>query len=237
MAAAKLKDLAEIQETNVTEPRIPSPPKIKIDVIRRAEIGREKRARTRDQILKTAFDLLGHDRGRSTRVEEICASSGLARATFYKYFKSMDELFEALSYDLSHQFNSAVTRALAQLPTAAERISAAVRFYHQRAIDDPKWGWAMVHISGGGPIFGADTYAHAQADVEFGIARGEFLLPDFNLGRDIILGTGLAAMITQLRHSPSAGCPRTIARHILLGLGVSPRKAESITDQSLPILH
>lgn len=211
--------------------------KPRIDPVRRAEIGREKRNRTKTAILNAAFDLIGDDRGTTIPIEVICAGAGVSRATFYTYFKGVSELIEALSYELSHEFNSAVSKVLSEMTTAAERVSAATRYYLQKAVDDPKWGWAMVHISAGGPIFGADTYARANADVEYGIMKGEFLLPGPNSGRDLILGTGLAAMITQLRDSPSTTFPTSIALHCLLGLGVSRARADEIVARPLPLLR
>lgn len=225
-----------MREGDVALTELESRQKPRIDPVRRAEIGREKRNRTRTAILNAAFDLIGNDHGTSIPIETICAGAGVSRATFYTYFKGVSELIEALGYELSHEFNTAVSKVLSEMTTASERVSAATRYYLQKAVDDPKWGWAMVHISAGGPIFGADTYARANSDVEYGIMKGEFLLPGPNSGRDLILGTGLAAMITQLRDSPSPTFPASIARHCLLGLGVSRARSDEIVARPLPPL-
>lgn len=137
-------------------------PKRRIDLDRRAQIGEEKRGRTRRQILAVAFELLGHDNGLATRIEEICVAAGISRGTFYNHFSGIAELFSALSYELSHDFNVAVMDTIARMPTAAERAAAAIRYYLNRAAADPKWGWAMVNISSGGPIFGEDTFVAAR---------------------------------------------------------------------------
>jgi len=205
-----------------------------IDVQRRAQIGEEKRARTRTEILDSAFMLLGRERGLTTRIEEICQAARISRGTFYNYFDSMDQLFDALSFELNHDFNRAVTALLRQMPHAAERVGSAVRYYLERALNDPQWAWAMVNISAGGPIFGADTYQHAQWTAEEGIASGEFKLTGPNSGRDLQLGTTLAAMITQLRNSPSATYPQSVARHVLLGMGVPSERVEDIVATPLP---
>lgn len=207
---------------------------LKINRERRTQIGQEKRARTRSALLDTAFTLLGREHGRNTRIEEICDVSGISRATFYNYFNNMDEVFNALSDELNHDFNRAVTQIISALPTAAERASAAIRYYLERALHDPKWGWAMVNISAGGPIFGQDTYEHAQATAEEGMASGEFEILGPHTGRDIQLGTTHAAMITQLRNQPSPTFPASIARHVLLALGVPKPRADEIVAQDLP---
>lgn len=207
---------------------------LNINLQRRTQIGQEKRARTRQKLLDSAFSLLGRENGRNTRIEEICAQSSVSRGTFYNYFNNMDEVFSALSGELSHDFNRAVTAVLSTLPTAAERVSAAVRYYLERALKDPKWGWAMVNISAGGPIFGQDTYEHAECTAKEGILSGEFDIPGPNTGRDIQLGAIHAAMITQLRDPPSPSFPASVARHVLLALTVDRARVEEIVSRDLP---
>lgn len=205
----------------------------KIDVERRAEIGKEKRARTRMTLLEVTFTLLGREGGLSTRIEEICDAAKISRGTFYNHFNNMEELFDALSFELNHEFNVRVTDILMQMPTAAERAGSAVRYYLDRAVKDPKWAWAMVHISASGPIFGADTYQHAQATAEEGISTGEFELTGPNSGRDIQLGATLAAMKTQLKGSPSPTYAASVARHVLRGMGVPRDRVEEIVSKPL----
>ena len=211
--------------------------KPKIDVERRAQIGAEKRARTRQAVLDAAFELLGRERGLTTRIEEILEVAGISRGTFYNYFTSMDELFDALQYELNHDFNSAVLSELADMPLAAERAGFAIRYYLDRALEDPKWAWAMVNISAGGIIFGAETYKQAQRTVEEGIESGEFELTGPNSGRDILLGTTLAAMVTQLRNPPSPSYAASVARHVLRGMGVPKERVEEIIQRPLKRVH
>jgi AcrR family transcriptional regulator len=208
--------------------------KPKIDVERRAQIGQEKRARTRATVLEVAFSLLGRERGLTTRIDEICEAAGISRGTFYNYFTSMDELFDALSYELNHDFNRAVTAVVGRMPRAADRAGSAIRYYLERARKDPKWAWAMVNISAGGPIFGADTYAHAQRTTEEGIESGEFDLISAESGRDLQLGATLAAMITQLHNPSSPTYPAVVARHVLRGMGVAKKRVEQIISRPLP---
>ncbi|MDF0546639.1 TetR/AcrR family transcriptional regulator [Sphingobium sp. H39-3-25] len=210
--------------------------KPRIDVERRAQIGAEKRARTRRVVLDAAFALLGRERGLMTRIEEILDVADISRGTFYNYFDSMEELFDALQYDLNHDFNTVVLQRINDMPFAAERAGFAIRYYLQRAREDSKWAWAMVHISAGGIIFGAETYRQAQITVEEGIAAGEFELTGPNSGRDILLGTTLAAMVTQLRNPPSDTYPASVARHVLRGMGVPKDRVEEIIHRPLPEL-
>ena len=210
------------------------PRKHRIDVARRAEIGQEKRARTRTAILKAAFVLLGHERGLMTSTDEICKAANISRGTLYNHFTGMEDLLDSLSYELNHDFNQAVLAALTQIDSAAERSAMAIRHYLERARKDPQWAWTMVNISAGGaPTFGKETADQTQLTVTQGIASGEFDLPGPISGRDLLLGTTLHAMVTQLHNSPSSTFPSSVAMLILRGLGIKLKRIESILAKPL----
>jgi AcrR family transcriptional regulator len=195
-----------------------------------------RRERTRRRIFDAAFRLIGNERGRSVRIEEICALAQISRGSFYNYFAGIDALFEALAYDLSHDFIDAVITEMARMKSAAEQADAGMRYFLDRARADPQWGWAMVNIGATGPLFGAETLAAALATIESGIARGEFLLTDAKVGRDLTLGACHAAIITHLREGSRADQPQCVSRSVLRGLGVAAAKRESIVSRQLPSL-
>ncbi|MGL4316116.1 MAG: TetR/AcrR family transcriptional regulator [Pseudomonas sp.] len=199
-----------------------------VNVERRAKIGEEKRARTRSKILETAFHLIGREKGRFTLVDEVCQQSGISRGTFYNYFNGVEELFEALCYELSHDFNNSVLALVAEMGSDVERVSAAVRYYLGRAITDKPWGWAMVNISISGYIFGIETYKHAESTIKDGIESGVFKVKNLSLGRDVLLGATFGAMITCLRGGADENYPSEIAQEILLGLGVASDLASKV---------
>lgn len=210
--------------------------KIRIDPQRRAAIGQEKRARTRARILSATLDLYGRENGLFTRVEEICETAQVTRQTFYNHFASLDALREAATYEITHDFLVSVTDAIAELPDPASRAAAAIRFYIDKAREDPAWGWSMVHLSAGGIIFGMETYRQAEQTVADGMASGDFVLVESRLGRDLILGASLAAIVTQLRDAPGPDFTLMMTRQILVGLGVAPSRAAQIVAQPLPVL-
>ena len=201
---------------------------------RRPEELSGKRERTRKRIFEATFKLIGHERGLSVRIEEICAAAAISRGTFYNYFTSMDELFQTLAVELSHAFNMAVLATLATIESSAERTNAAIRHYLKRARRDPAWGWAMVHLSAAGPFFGAESFEACQRTVQQGIASGEFDVPNAQSGRDLLLGSILAAMVSTLREGSARSQPKVIAHHLLRALGVPDGRARDIANSPLP---
>src|SRR5215471_18764093 len=86
-----------------------------------------KRERTRKTILEAAFGLIGNERGLTVRIEEICAAARISRGTFYNYFTSLEQLFEILAIELSHDLNRALVSTWDETLSHAEGSNAAIQ--------------------------------------------------------------------------------------------------------------
>jgi AcrR family transcriptional regulator len=194
-----------------------------------------KRERTRKKILEAAFGLIGNEKGLTVRIEEICAAARVSRGTFYNYFTSLEDLFEVLAIELSHDLNRALVSTFdAEVKSHAEGSNAAIQHYLDYARHDPAWAWAMVHLSAFGPTFGAEAWEACHRSIEQGIEAGEFDVPSATVGRDLMTGTVLATVRTTLRSGGDASQSRTVAHHLLRALGVPDARAREIADRPLP---
>jgi len=196
-----------------------------------------KRERTRSKILEAAFGLIGHEKGLTVRIEEICAAARISRGTFYNYFTSLEQLFEVLAIERSHELNQALVAAFDDtMRSHAEGSNAAIQHYLDYARRDPAWAWAMVHLSAFGPAFGAEAWKACGEAIAMGIAAREFDVPSATVGRDLMTGTVLATIRTMLRSGGEQTEPRIVAHHVLRALGVSEKRAREITERPLPDL-
>lgn len=193
-----------------------------------------KRERTRKTILEAAFGLIGNEKGLTVRIEEVCAAAHISRGTFYNYFTSLEQLFEVLAIELSHDLNRALVATWDETQSHAEGANAAVQHYLNYARRDPAWAWAMVHLSAFGPTFGAEAWDACYRSIEKGIEAGEFDVPNATVGRDLMTGTVLATVRTTLRFGSSRSQPPVIAYHLLRALGVRDARARQIVDSPLP---
>lgn len=208
-----------------------------VDLARRAEIGAIRRARTRDKLLAAARALFGREGGRATRVEDICEAAGVARGTFYNYFPSFDELQSALLEDLSGRFDQAVHAVFRELEGGAERTCAAIRFYMTHVVEDREWGWGMVNTGMGIGFFPASIAEHVVETLQEGIDSGDFTIPNVEAGRDILLGSGLAAATTLLNGTARDDHIEGVAAGVLMALGLPAERAREIARAPLPKLR
>jgi AcrR family transcriptional regulator len=193
-----------------------------------------KRERTRKKILEAAFGLIGNEKGLTVRIEETCAAAHISRGTFYNYFTSLEQLFEVLAIELSHDLNRALVSTWDETRSHAEGSNAAIQHYLNYARRDPAWAWAMVHLSAFGPTFGAEAWEACYRSIAKGMEAGEFDVPNAAVGRDLMTGTVLATVRTTLRFGSDRSQPRIIAYHLLRALGVPDARAREITDRPLP---
>jgi len=194
-----------------------------------------KRERTRKKILEAAFGLIGNEKGLTVRIEEICAAARISRGTFYNYFTSLEQLFEVLAIELSHDLNKALVSTFdAEVSSHAEGANAAIQHYLNYARRDPAWAWAMVHLSAFGPAFGAEAWEACYHSIAKGIEGGEFDVPNATVGRDLMTGTVLATVRTMLRSGGGRSQPRVVAYHVLRALGVPDSRAREVAESPLP---
>jgi AcrR family transcriptional regulator len=193
-----------------------------------------KRERTRKKILEAAFGLIGNEKGLTVRIEEICAAAHVSRGTFYNYFTSLEQLFEILAIELSHDLNRALVSTWDETRSHAEGSNAAIQHYLKHARRDRAWAWAMVHLNAFGPPFGAESWDACYRSIAKGIEVGEFDVPNATVGRDLMTGTVMASVRTMLSSGSSRSQPRMVAYHLLRAFGVPDARAKAIAESPLP---
>ena len=72
----------------------------KVDLSRRAQLGRDRRARSRRKLVEAARSLFSARALESIEVDEVASAAGLAKGTFYAHFQSLDELWAALAKEV-----------------------------------------------------------------------------------------------------------------------------------------
>lgn len=207
-----------------------------IDPTRRAEIGAERRSRTRTDLLLAALELFGQPHGRNTRIEDVCARAEVSRGTFYNYFPGLEALLEALSEGLTREFDAAVHAAFETLEGPVARTCAAMRYYLHAAVQDARWGWAVINSSVGRTLYSEAITLHVRDSIQAGMDSGDFTIDSADVGRDILLGTGISATITLLQGGAPSDYPEKVARQVLLSFGASRAIANALTNLPLDAL-
>ena len=203
----------------------------KIDLARRAEIGREKRARTRAQIVEAGATLLAERPLEALTVDAIVEAAGVAKGTFYYHFQSMEELAAAVGEKLGESFDELLAPARLGLPDPVARMSFGLSRFLEKAIAEPAWARLVVQSAQAPTEFARSVRANLKTDLTDAKAQGRLIVQDVDLAADIVMGIWLQVMRGTLQRPVTPDLTHQALDAVLRAIGASPgprrRKAET----------
>jgi len=205
--------------------------------VRRAQIGRAKRARTRKELVTAAFHVFAEKGFDAPVVADFIAASGVSRGTFYNYFKTREEILAAVADELATEINALILPVLSDLRDPAERVAATARCFVGMAAGDPVRGAILLRMIpiAGGPL-NEQMRRHAVTMFSEGVSSGRFKIESIQAAHDI--GLGMVAMVVSTilskRHVPANYTQITVAMY-LRSLGIQAREATRIASMPLEI--
>ncbi len=192
------------------------------------------RARTETLLLDAALRLFARQGVGATAIHQIAAEAGVANGTFYNYFRTRDEVAEAVSVRLAERLQEEITASAADVTDAAERMAIGTRRFVLQAIRDPVWAAALVRVSTSSAGSLARTAAPALHDLRLGRRQGRFTYPNEVAALDLVTGTVLAGMRSVLEGRAGEEHAALVAGLVLRGLGISPVEAAALVKRPLP---
>jgi AcrR family transcriptional regulator len=196
----------------------------KIDLARRAEIGREKRARTRAQIVEAGAMLLAERPLEALTVDAVVEAAGVAKGTFYYHFQSMEELAAAVGEKLGESFDELLAPARLGLRDPIARLSFAFTQFLEKAIADPVWARLVVQSAQAPTEFARSVRAHLKTDLSEARAQGRLTVQDVELAADIVFGIWLQVTRGTLHRRVAPDLIGHALDAVLRALGASPAR-------------
>jgi len=196
----------------------------RIDLERRAEIGREKRARTRAQIVEAGAMLLAERPLEALTVDTVVAAAGVAKGTFYYHFQSMEELAAAVGEKLWESFDELLAPARLGLRDPIARLSFAFTQFLEKATADPAWARLVVQSAQAPTEFAQSVRAHLKTDLSEARAQGRLTVQDVELAADIVLGIWLQVTRGTLQRRAAPDLADQALDAMFRALGVSPAR-------------
>ena len=194
----------------------------KIDLARRAEIGREKRARTRAQIVEAGAMLLAERPLEALTVDAVVDAAGVAKGTFYYHFQSLEELAAAVGEKLGESFDELLAPARLSLRDPIARLSFTQ--FLERAIADPVWARLVVQSAQAPTEFARSVRAHLKTDLSEAQAQGGLTVQDVELAADIVMGIWLQVTRGTLQRRAAPDLVGRALGAVLRALGASPSR-------------
>jgi AcrR family transcriptional regulator len=202
----------------------------------RTRTGQARRARTRANILSTAFALFDERGVDRVTVEDVRESAGLARGSFYNYFLTYEHMLKELAAQIGRQINVEQSDRFEDVANMAERIWCNVRYSILRTASDRACSEILIRVT---PLVGAvndHMRKHAERTVRLAVKRKAIDVPSAGVALD--LGYGLVAVMIRRALNLGVDLKEIEAAGLMLlrGFGVADIEARRISRLPLPVL-
>ena len=205
----------------------------RIDLTRRAQIGRERSARTRSELIEAARTLYAERPFDQVTVDDVVAAAGVAKGTFYVHFDSLGDLQNLVADDLAREFDELLqTRRLA-LDDPIERIAAGCGAFIIQTLRNPDWAALVAHSATALPNVAGVARRRLKEDIERAAQDGHLngVMPE--LAFDFAVGIVLHAMLSAPRKRHSLRQAPDLLAGLLRAIGVAPARAAAVARRAV----
>ena len=106
---------------------------VRVDLMRRAQIGRRLRAKSHAQLIRAgAVDFI--------TVDDVTREAELAKGTFYVHFQHLDDLRASVADELARELDDLLQPHRTAIADPVERIATGCAAFIRQALHDPAWG-------------------------------------------------------------------------------------------------
>lgn len=194
-----------------------------------------KRDRTRASLLAAAQELV-LERGLATlSIQDITDRAGVALGTFYNYFRTREDVADAIAELLQRAYHADVDAIIAGLDDPARIFAASARQTLHWITPGSDVGRLL--FESGVPMFryALDIRLRALRDVQDGIAAGVFRVDDLAVIQTLLAGIVVGASIDlYFGGLDPSKIPAVVERALVL-LGVPPARARRVAHEPLAL--
>lgn len=204
-----------------------------IDLIRRAEIGREKRARTRATLIEAAYALFSSRPVEQITVDDIVKRAGVARGTFYAHFVDLPALIAAVEIELVNSVDELLQPARLAMDDPLLRIAFGCSRFLDKAAEDPGWARIVARMWTRIPS-GAETAARRLREDLALLSRASPGVVKPALGREIVRGLMLWLVGALGERRLAASDRDQLLAAVLRALGAEPGRIAGVIARLPP---
>ncbi len=203
----------------------------KINLERRAQIGRERKERTHQALLAAACSLYAKRPIGQVTVDDIVVRAGLAKGTFYYHFNDLGEILNELTLELATEFARSLARLREPLSSPMARIARAVNAHLRHVAEDPEWGRVIVNMAASLPRPAIPHRLYLMEDLALAQEAGQLRFQNIEVAANIVLAMIIEATAAICSgYSAATVIIETVAA-VLRALGLAPAAADKILAQ------
>lgn len=196
--------------------------------------GHKKRERTRRGLIDAALRLFARKEVGEVALLDVAAEAEVASGTIYNYFRSREEVVEAVGLSLADDFSEVIAARSVGIESGAQRLAVGVRLFILRALADPQWASAVFRVVHFDQAMRSKIAGYVLADLRAGAEEGALAYEDESIALDLVVSCTLGAMRSAVEGRSVAEHDAQVAEMILKALGATPARARKLARQTLP---
>lgn len=205
---------------------------MRVNLEARAAAAENRRAQTRERLLKAAVVVIGEKGFDAASIEDFVAAAKVSRGTFYNYFPTMEDLLRAVRRKLTDALMAVLDAHLPPTIPVSSRLATRLHSHFTLVSSDPAWGWVVMRLDG--TRLGRTPAMEESFDRMYreGVASGEFRPADPAAIRSLVFGTSRMVQRDILMGLAAPGHSERVVALLLMTFGVSPEAADRISRDS-----
>jgi AcrR family transcriptional regulator len=212
--------------------------KKKTIVDHRVRVAGERRERMRKRLLDAVMAVYARNpQGGPPLVDDVIAEADASKATFYKYFDSVEEAIDALGVMLADEMVQSLIRMYRGPERPFFRMAVAIQLFLLRSVTDNVWGAFVAHtnILASDNIVARGLRQHAES------SRADRIMKFDNLDAALTVAAGVMLegmrQIVRRKRRPQRAYVEEIVVMILRGLGVKDDVAAQTVAESATFIR
>lgn len=200
----------------------------KVDPERRAQIGQEKRAKTRAQLISAATSLFAKRAVESVTVDDIVNEARVAKGTFYVHFDDLNALTVAVADELVRTFDELLQPQRLSMPDPLMRIAFACNGFFEKALEDPSWAAVVARMAWSFPTVGRVARSRLLEDLKLALKEVPQQDSSLELNLEVVLGIVLQVLAAIGQRRLSSRDRQAAVGSILRAIGADSRRVGSM---------
>jgi len=191
-------------------------------------VGALRREKTRNRLIESALGVFAEKGPDAPLIDDFIAAAGVARGTFYNYFRTTAELLAAVAGESSDEVLGVIDPLVREVQDPAQRVVVGSRLYMQMAARYPLWGAFITRVGTKRGSRGRLLDEYLTRDLQMAIDMGRFHVADVVVARDIALGSIMYGIETLLSGEAPADYAEQSMYALLQAFGIGAKEARKL---------
>ncbi|WP_144139374.1 TetR/AcrR family transcriptional regulator [Paraburkholderia sp. BCC1884] len=194
----------------------------------RTRVGALRREKTRNRLIESALGVFAEKGPDAPLIDDFIAAAGVARGTFYNYFRTTAELLSAVAGESSDEVLAVIDPLVREIDDPAQRVAVGSRLYMRMAFRYPLWGAFITRLGTKRGSRGRLLDEYLTRDLKLAIEQGRFHVADVVVARDITLGSIRYGIETLLSEAAPADYTEQSMYALLQAFGIAADEAREL---------